>query len=89
MAQVFKVTFCLNIVMVATSFRVLPLIQNTSSVESAAAAQREVQKLALNVRFREKQILDHVLGPGIYDRRIRPAGVFNESGNTVEGSTFN
>ena len=37
--------------------------------------------LALNVRFREKQILDHILGPGIYDRRIRPAGVYNETGN--------
>lgn len=29
----------------------------------------------VNFREREKQILDKILGPGNYDRRIRPSGI--------------
>ena len=34
---------------------------------------------SVDFRLKEKQILDSVLGPRVYDRRIRPAGV-NSSG---------
>ena len=37
---------------------------------------------SVDFRLKEKQILDSVLGPRVYDRRIRPAGV-NSSGNLV------
>ena len=38
---------------------------------------------SVNVRQLEKQILDKVLGPKVYDRRIRPGG-----SNTTAGMQF-
>ena len=35
-----------------------------------------------NFREKEKEILDDILGPGKYDKRIRPSGV-NATGNYV------
>ena len=35
----------------------------------------------MNFRMEEKKILDGILGKGEYDPRIRPAGVFNNTGN--------
>ena len=34
----------------------------------------------MNFREKEKQVLDHILGPGSYDARIRPSGE-NGTGN--------
>ena len=36
------------------------------------------------MRLREKQILDSVLGPKVYDRRIRPGS----AANATDGKTF-
>ncbi len=36
--------------------------------------QLQQQQPKVNFREKEKQILDKILGPGHYDRRIRPAG---------------
>ena len=38
------------------------------------------KKEEVNYRFEEKKILDSVLGPEVYDRRIRPSGL-NSTGN--------
>ncbi len=35
---------------------------------------------SVDLRMREKQILDKVLGPKVYDRRIRPGGGGNATG---------
>ena len=37
------------------------------------------------MRLREKQILDSVLGPKVYDRRIRPGS----AANATDGKTLN
>ena len=35
----------------------------------------------MNFRQEEKKILDQILGKGVYDPRIRPAGIYNNTGN--------
>lgn len=40
------------------------------------------KKEEVNYRFEEKKILDSVLGPEVYDRRIRPSGL-NSTGNFI------
>ena len=37
----------------------------------------------MNFRMEEKMILDRILGKGEYDPRIRPAGVYNNTGNKL------
>ena len=39
----------------------------------------------LNFREKEKEILDHVLGPDRYDSRIRPAGMHNDTSEFIKG----
>ena len=34
-----------------------------------------LSRRSVSFRTKEKQILDEVLGQGVYDKRIRPAGV--------------
>ena len=34
----------------------------------------------MNLRMEEKKILDQILGNGVYDPRIRPAGIYNSTG---------
>ena len=34
----------------------------------------------MNFRMEEKKILDQILGKGVYDPRIRPAGIYNNTG---------
>ena len=34
----------------------------------------------MNFRMEEKKILDQILGKGDYDPRIRPAGIYNNTG---------
>ena len=34
----------------------------------------------MNFRMEEKKVLDRILGKGEYDPRIRPAGVYNNTG---------
>lgn len=46
--------------------------------QGSSATQQ--QQANINFREREKQILDKILGPQYYDRRIRPAGA-NGTGN--------
>ena len=43
--------------------------------------QQQQQQQNINFREKEKQILDKILGPQYYDRRIRPSGA-NGTGNS-------
>ncbi|XP_011498643.1 PREDICTED: glutamate-gated chloride channel isoform X3 [Ceratosolen solmsi marchali] len=43
---------------------------------------RCVQNTKMNFREKEKQVLDHILGPGSYDARIRPSGENGTDGPT-------
>ena len=40
------------------------------------------QKKEVNYREEEKKILDSVLGPSVYDKRIRPSGI-NSTGKNI------
>lgn len=42
--------------------------------------KRRENKL-INFRIEQKRILDQILGKGEYDPRIRPAGIYNNTGN--------
>ena len=44
------------------------------------------QKKEVNYREEEKKILDSVLGPSVYDKRIRPSGI-NSTGKYT-GSVY-
>ena len=46
----------------------------SQSSKSNQQQQRQQQEQNINFREKEKQILDKILGPQYYDRRIRPAG---------------
>lgn len=41
------------------------------------------QKKEVNYREEEKKILDSVLGPSVYDKRIRPSGI-NSTGKCTD-----
>ena len=41
------------------------------------------QKKEVNYREEEKKILDSVLGPSVYDKRIRPSGI-NSTGKYTD-----
>ena len=43
--------------------------------------RRRRENIMMNSRMEEKKILDKILGKGEYDPRIRPAGVYNNTGN--------
>ena len=58
----------------------------SASVKSVRFLPRKSRQIrSVDTRQKEKQILDSVLGPKVYDRRIRPVGKFepnmvNETG---------
>ena len=39
-----------------------------------------VMRRSVDFRMQEKQLLDNILGPKVYDRRIRPGGIPGGSG---------
>ena len=60
---------------------------SNSSVRFYPRKTRRIRR-SVDTRQKEKQILDSVLGPKVYDRRIRPIGrpdpdMFNETGKGV------
>ena len=63
---------------------------NTSASASVRFLPRKSRKIrSVDTRQKEKQILDSVLGPKVYDRRIRPIGkpepnMVNETGNNYK-----
>ena len=46
-----------------------------------------VMRRSVDFRMQEKQLLDNILGPKIYDRRIRPGGSPGGSGGNITSGT--
>ena len=42
-----------------------------------------VMRRSVDFRMQEKQLLDNILGPKVYDRRIRPGGIPGGSGGNI------
>lgn len=59
----------------------IPPTKSMRGIRRIERRRRSEKNRMMNFRMEEKKILDRILGKGEYDPRIRPAGVFNNTGN--------
>ena len=66
---------------VAYTIKSLKLHQHWLRAGALEIARAEMILLIMLGEPLEKKILDQILGKGVYDPRIRPAGIYNNTGN--------